>query len=192
MKIRWQIVARCGNAPIRNEKCHRSLRPAGSSGSCSSWHLRSTVAASRTSLYRKLHQHSSPRLSRSRGVAEPGIFAFHSPPSLEYFLFRLSSCLSTLSSMYAHAVHLVPQWSLVSTSACIAKQPTLMTTAFPFSFLPPRSNYQKGKQKHPGRHVAQNYRIQRGFGRKITSQCTWLTARLPNSSGWRGQQEMRY
>lgn len=68
MKIRWQIVARCGNAPIRNEKCHRSLRPAGSSGSCSSWHLRSTVAASRTSLYRKLHQHSSPRLSRSRGA----------------------------------------------------------------------------------------------------------------------------
>lgn len=26
MKIRWQIVARCGNAPTRNEKCHRSPR----------------------------------------------------------------------------------------------------------------------------------------------------------------------
>lgn len=77
---------------------------------------------------------SSPRLSRSRGAGHLVLSLASFPTVLPFFC--LSSCLSTLSSMYAHAVHLVPHWSLVSTGTCIAKQPTLIVTAFPLPSYP--------------------------------------------------------
>lgn len=146
--------------------------PARSSGSCSPWHLPSRLQLAVPAF--SAVQQLQPRDRRGAGH-----LVLCSPPSYLHLILIHTAIHAIGNAVYCTALH----WSPVSSGR--ASQPT-SATAFP-----PPSTHQITRERaemlslqgHP------NCRIQRGAGRKIASQCTWLARRLPNSICGRGSRD---